>query len=78
MIEEKVSKLLEQCEISWNLDNGKTINPTSDDVRRTLDKATAMLYDGKQGDSVMIAGMLIYKTESGYEVFVSAGEIKEK
>lgn len=76
MTEEIVSKFLRDRSHVWRLDNGKEIYPTQDDVSKALDKAREVLYTGKPGDLLIVAGLLIHKTETGYDVYVLAGSIE--
>jgi len=72
-IEQKISDYLNQENVGWKLDNGKEIDPLPKDVKSFLDKAVADLYDGSTGDLVVGAGLIVYKTQTGYDIYVIAG-----
>src|SRR3954462_8914068 len=69
-LEEKIADILFEDEHIWRLTNGYELRPEAKDVRKVLDTAAGMLYDGKGGYQVIIAGLLIYKTKTGYDVYV--------
>ena len=49
------------------------IDPTSDDMLKVLDEAASRLYDGKEGDLVLIGRLCVIKQTAGYDVYVLAG-----
>ena len=72
MLEELVAEILERIGHSWKTDNGY-IAPDYEDVRRVLDKAAAALYNEGVGTRFETGGIIVEKTNSGFDVFVYVG-----
>lgn len=75
-LEENIADYFELNGMQWKLKGGELIFPTPADVTKVLDKAASVLYDGKSGDQIEVAGLLILKTEEGFDVYIRAGDYK--
>lgn len=73
MLEERIASMLKAVGIKWNLAGGKRIQPTEEDVEKALDEAARVLYNGKPGDRLDVAGLIIEKRPNGHDVYVYVG-----
>ena len=74
MIEEEIESYLQDKNVVWKIKGGQEIDPTQKDIRTAIDRAKESLYNDGVGSLVTFAGLLVYKTENGYDVYVLAGK----
>lgn len=72
MIEMMVVDTFDKIGHRWNTDNGK-IRVSDEDVKKVLDHAATVLYDGDVGDKLSVGGLIIEKRPKGYAVYVYLG-----
>lgn len=74
-LEETIAAWFGDRDYTWRLNDGREIQPSPEDVRKALDKAASILYDGRPGDTIEIAGisLLVVKTDTGFRAYALAG-----
>lgn len=72
MIEMMIVDTFDKIGHRWNTDKG-LIRVDDDDVKKVLDHAAKMLYDGDIGDRLSVGGLIIEKAPKGHDVYVYVG-----
>lgn len=74
-LERHIAEVLADTGRLWKLDSG-FITPTEEIVERALDEAAKALYNEPVGTRLTVGGMIIERTNSGFEVYVMLGSYK--
>lgn len=75
-LEEDIANFFALNGYTWNIKGNEgveSIAPDEEDVRKVLDEAARRLYDGKNGDLILIGRLCVIKQQSGFDVYVLAG-----
>lgn len=75
MIVDWIVEQFERIGHTWTV-GGKTVQPTQDDVQKTLDEAVRMLYTRPIGQQLEVGGLIVEKRPHGHDVWVYLGNYK--
>jgi hypothetical protein len=75
MIVDWIVEQFERIGHTWTV-GGKTVQPTADDVQKTLDEAVRMLYTRPSGQQLEVGGIIVEKRPHGHDVWVYLGNYK--
>ena len=75
MIVQMIVETFERIGHTW-LVGGKDVQPTEDDVQRTLDAAVKRLYNEPVGYRLHVGGLIVEKRPHGHDVWVYLGNYK--
>jgi len=75
MIVQMIVETFERIGHTWTV-GGKTVQPTEDDVEKTLDEAVRMLYTRPIGQQLEVGGLIVEKRPHGHDVWVYLGNYK--
>jgi hypothetical protein len=75
MIVQMIVETFQRIGHTWTV-GGKTVEPTDDDVEKTLDEAVRMLYTRPVGQQLEVGGIIVEKRPHGHDVWVYLGNYK--
>lgn len=75
MIVDMIVEVFERIGHTWTV-GGKTVQPTADDVEKTLDAAVKSLYTRPVDQQFEVGGLIIEKRPEGHDVWVYLGNYR--
>lgn len=72
MIVDLIVEIYERIGHTWTV-GGKTVQPSEDDVEKTLDEAVRMLYTRDMGQQLSVGGLIVEKRPNGHDIWVYLG-----
>jgi hypothetical protein len=75
MIVQMIVETFQRIGHTWTV-GGKTVEPTDDDVEKTLDEAVRILYTRPVGQQLEVGGIIVEKRPHGHDVWVYLGNYK--
>ena len=75
LITDLVNHIFVETGRRWKI-GGAMLTPTEKDIEQALDAAAKMLYDEEVGSSLSVGGLIIEKTDNGFDAYVHVGEFR--
>ena len=73
-IAEELESLFLVKDYQWKIDNTLRY-PNAEEIKQTIDKAVAELYDENEGTQIEVGRLIIKKHQEGFSVYVLVGDI---